>query len=624
VEHQRSPRAFAREGESTVRGVAPPDDRSPVPLQQLAQYLRTLIGAEPGRLALALALMAVGALTEGLGLLVLVPLLNLIGLDVQQGSVGRLASAMAAAFARLGLPLNLVSVLVIYVALIAFDATIRRRQTVTYCALQVGITAHLRKRLHRAVTRAGWVQLTRCRASDLTNAMTGQVERVGHATQLVLSLLRDAMLACVYLAVTLYISPPVTVLVIAAGAGLLLVLGRTARAATHLGQELARVGGEAYRAVMEHLGSIKMAKSYGAEERSMRLFGELADTVAATNLRAAIAQAHAKGRFDIGAALVLGVVLYVAIALLHTPTAVILVLIFAFARVMPLVSGVEQEVQQLLNMLPELAAVLALERRLAPAESPSPERRGPLPLRDAVRLDAVSFRYEEAAQPALDALSLTIPAGQTTAIVGPSGSGKSTLADLLLGLLVPARGRVLVDETPLTVDLLAAWREQIGYVPQDSFHFHDTVRANLLWARPEASDAELLEALEIAAAGFVTRLPQGLDTVLGDRGVRLSGGERQRIALARALVRRPSMLILDEATSSLDSENERRVQDAIERLHGRLTVLVITHRLTTVRLADSIHVLEAGRLVESGNWHGLLNGSAGRFRAMCEAQGLPV
>ena len=209
-----------------------------------------------------------------------------------------------------------------------------------------------------------------------------------------------------------------------------------------------------------------------------------------------------------------------------------------------------------------------------------------------MRLESVSFGYEDVAEPALGSVTLRIPAGRTTAIVGPSGSGKSTLADLLLGLIVPAEGRVLVDETPLTPELLPAWRDQIGYVPQDSFHFHDTVRANLLWARPEASEAELQEALEVAAAGFVTRLPQGLDTVLGDRGVRLSGGERQRIALARALLRRPAMLILDEATSSLDSENERRVQDAIERLHGRLTILVITHRLTTVRLADSIHVLD--------------------------------
>jgi ATP-binding cassette subfamily C protein len=577
-----------------------------------------------GRLLLAITLSALGALTEGIGLLVLVPLLQLIGVDVQQGSVGRVASSMTAALGWVGIPLNLISVLAIYVGLITCDALLRRWQTVTYCGLQVGFTAHLRKRLHQAVTRAAWVRLTRCRASDLTHAMTGQVERVGHGTQLVLSLARDGMLAFVYLAVTLYVSPPVTALVVSAGLVLLLLLGRKARAATRLGQEMTRVGGEAYRAVMEHLGGIKMAKSYGAEERSIGLFAELSDTVARTNLRAATAQADAKCRFDIGAALVLGLVLYMAIRILDTPAAVILVLIFAFARVMPLVSGLEQEIQQLLNMLPDLVAVLALETRLAPNEQAGPTRGGPLRLRHALRLDAVSFRYEAEAEPALVSVSLTIPAGQTTAIVGPSGSGKSTLADLLLGLIVPAGGRVLVDETPLTAELLPAWRDQIGYVPQDSFHFHDTVRANLLWARPEASEAEIQEALEVAAADFVARLPQGLDTVLGDRGVRLSGGERQRIALARALIRRPTMLILDEATSSLDSENERRVRDAIERLHGRLTILVITHRLTTVRRADAIHVLEAGRLVESGDWQGLLNGSARRFRAMCEAQGVPV
>lgn len=592
-------------------------------MRPFAAFVRTLAAAMPGRLALAVALTALGALTEGIALLILVPLLRVIGVDVQQGSVGQVANWMAAAFGRLGIPLNLLSVLVLYVALIGVDAWIRRWQTVTYCALQVGLTGYLRKRLHRVVTQASWVQLTRCRASDLTNAMTGQVERIGNGTHIVLTLTRNALLAGVYLAVTLYMSPPVTALVIAAGLVLMLVLGRRARAATRLGQAMTAVGGEAYRAVMEHLGSIKMAKSYGAEERSIRLFGTLADTVVGTNLRAAIAQADAKRRFDIGAALVLGIVLYVAIAVLQTPAAAILVLLFAFARIMPLVSGLEQSIQQLLNILPDFVAVRTLETRLALSEQAGPARHVPVTLRQAVRVDSVSFRYADTAGPALDSVSLTIPVGQTTAIVGPSGSGKSTLADILLGLIIPDQGRVLVDDTPLTSELLPAWREQIGYVPQDGFHFHDTVRANLLWARPDASEAELREALEIAAAGFVAHLPQGLDTVLGDRGVRLSGGERQRVALARALVRRPAMLILDEATSSLDSENERRVQDAIERLHGRLTILVITHRLTTVRRADAIHVLEAGRLVESGDWDSLMAG-AGRFRAMCEAQGLPA
>jgi ATP-binding cassette subfamily C protein len=565
-----------------------------------------------------------GAMTEGIALLVLVPLLHLIGIDVVQGSVGNVARSVAAAFVWVGLPLNLISVLLLYVGLIAGDGWLHRWQTVTFCSLQVGFTAHLRKRLHRAVTRSSWVQITRCRSSDLVHAMTGQAERVGNGTHLILSVARDGMLMLVYLAVTLYVSPAVTALVIAAGLVIMLLLGRKTQAASGLGEAITRAGRVTYRAVMEHLGGIKMAKSYGAEERSIRLFSDLADTVAETNLRGAIAQADTKCRFDIGAALVLGVILYVAIAVLHTPTAVILVLLFAFARVLPLVSGLEQSIQELLKMLSDLVGLLNLETRLAAHEDPHPTRHGAVHLRQAVRLESVSFRYEEDASLALDSISLKIPAGKTTAIVGPSGSGKSTLADILLGLLVPGRGRVLVDEMPLTPDLLSPWRDQIGYVPQDSFHFHDTVRGNLLWARPEASEGDLRDALDIASAGFVARLPHGLDTVVGDRGVRLSGGERQRIALARALLRRPAMLILDEATSSLDSENERRVQDAIERLHGRLTILVITHRLTTVRYADSIHVLEAGHLVESGDWHSLLNGSAGRFRAMCEAQGLPV
>lgn len=593
-------------------------------MRSFGLYVRTLVGAVPGRTASAIVLTGLGALTEGVGLLVLVPLLSLIGVDVQQGSVGRVASWATAAFGWFGLPLNVVSVLLVYVALIACDAAIRRWQTVSYCSLQLDFSAYLRKRLHAVVMRAGWVQLTRCRASDLTHALTSQIDRIGNGALLLLLAARDGILMAVYLLAILYVSPSVTVVVAAAGLVLMLLLRRTASAATRLGTEMARASGEAYHAVSEHLGGIKMAKSYGAEARSIRLFSDVADTMTGTSLRAVIAQADAKRRFNIGAALVLGIVLYVAIAVVHTPAAVLLVLIFAFARVMPLLSAIAQEVQQVLNMLPDFAALLDLQTRLAPLDEVPRARRESIRLQHAVRLDAVSFRYEEAAEPALASVSLTIPVGKTTAIVGPSGSGKSTLADLLLGLITPARGQVLLDDRPLTPELLAAWREQIGYVPQDSFHFHDSVRANLLWARPEASEAELLEALDVAAADFVARLPQGMDTVLGDRGVRLSGGERQRIALARALVRRPAILILDEATSSLDSENERRVQDAIERLHGRLTILVITHRLTTVRRADSIHVLEAGRLVESGDWNGLLNGSAGRFRAMCAAQGLPV
>ena len=162
-----------------------------------------------------------------------------------------------------------------------------------------------------------------------------------------------------------------------------------------------------------------------------------------------------------------------------------------------------------------------------------------------------------------------IQAHKTLAIIGPSGSGKTTLGDLILGLLHPTEGTIFIDERPLSGERVHNWRSSIGYVPQETFLFHDTVRGNLLWARRDATEGELWTALELAAAStFVSALPNGLDTVLGDRGIRLSGGERQRIALARALLRKPTLLLLDEATSSLDTETEQRIQDAIEGFMG--------------------------------------------------------
>lgn len=250
-------------------------------------------------------------------------------------------------------------------------------------------------------------------------------------------------------------------------------------------------------------------------------------------------------------------------------------------------------------------------------------RMGKIDLRHYIRFEKVSFNYDEGKTPAISNLDLLIKAGETTAIVGPSGAGKSTIADLVMGLIVPDEGWILVDGTQLTPERIKTWRDQIGYVAQDTFLFHDTIRANLLWAHPGATEEEIDHALRLAAIEeFVAGLPRGLNTILGDRGVLVSGGERQRLALARALLRRPSLLILDEATSFLDSENEKRIQMAIEKLHRQMTILLISHRLSTVRAADFIYVLEDGCLVESGTWDSLLANKKGRFFALCQAQGI--
>ena len=183
------------------------------------------------------------------------------------------------------------------------------------------------------------------------------------------------------------------------------------------------------------------------------------------------------------------------------------------------------------------------------------------------------------------------------ALVGPSGAGKSTVADLIAGLLIPDKGKIYCDSILLEGDQRLAWRRGLAYITQEVFLFHDTVRSNLSWVQPEASEEELWAMLELAeAAEFVKRLPEGIDTVIGDRGVRLSGGERQRLALARALLSRPQLLILDEATSALDHENEQKIQQALQHMDGKLTIIIIAHRETSIQ-----HVKQRIELnVESG------------------------
>jgi subfamily B ATP-binding cassette protein MsbA len=236
----------------------------------------------------------------------------------------------------------------------------------------------------------------------------------------------------------------------------------------------------------------------------------------------------------------------------------------------------------------------------------------------SLRIEDVSFAYD--GQPAIDRLSLEIRKGELVALVGPSGAGKSTLADLLLRLYDPDTGRVLIDGVDLRALRQREYRHLFGVVSQENLLFHDTVRNNIRYGRDDLTDQAVEEAARAANAhDFITRLPLGYDTVVGDRGVRLSGGERQRVAIARALVHQPQILILDEATSALDSESERLVQQAIDRVVERTTALVIAHRLSTVTHADRIVVLSGGRIEAIGRHEQLLETSA-TYRRFCELQ----
>jgi ATP-binding cassette subfamily B protein len=191
----------------------------------------------------------------------------------------------------------------------------------------------------------------------------------------------------------------------------------------------------------------------------------------------------------------------------------------------------------------------------------------------------------------------------------------------VLGLQIPDRGEVLLDGVPLSLWKQNSFREHVGYVPQDPLLFHASIRDNLLWSYPQASNADLWYACAMAnAAVFIKDLPEGIDTIVGDRGVRLSGGQRQRIALARALLRKPELLILDEATSALDSESEQLIQESIDKVAQDTTILIVAHRLSTIAKADYIYVLEQGRVVEEGDYAQLSLKKEGVLARMVHAQ----
>jgi ATP-binding cassette subfamily B protein len=236
-------------------------------------------------------------------------------------------------------------------------------------------------------------------------------------------------------------------------------------------------------------------------------------------------------------------------------------------------------------------------------------RNGDEPAALAEGADDSSIVIHPSSEPsyALEKISFTVEPGQLAALVGPSGAGKTTLTYLLPRLYDPTEGRVLIDGHDIRDVTLSSLASQIGMVTQESYLFHDTIRANLLYARPDATEAQMVEAAKAANIhSFIASLPDGYDTIVGERGYRLSGGEKQRIAIARVLLKDPCILVLDEATSSLDSQSEALIQAALERLMQNRTSIVIAHRLSTILAADVILVLDKGRLVERGTHAELL------------------
>ncbi len=447
------------------------------------------------------------------------------------------------------------------------------------------------------------------RAGDLLNVLTSEIQRLRFLFGTSSAILIQTFLLVVYASAIFALSWPLAMVAIA----LVLVLFGIVRVLLaylrERSSEITEANQHITSRVQELITGIRTVLAHGAQAFEYDRFRQVSQQSAKVMIRASRRESLIGPLLQAVASAALIGLIIVAVQFFVLPgrmgIAVLLTFLFAFFRMLPLV----QQINSLRATWAKQSGALRSIAQVLRREDKPYLADGTIPfegLKEAISLRNVSFGYEPG-QRVLHNISLEIRKGQTVALVGASGAGKSTLADLIVRLYDPDEGQVLYDGLDVRHYRLDTLRRRVAIVDQDPFLFHDTIRANIAYGLENVPEERIRwAAAQANALEFIEQLPQGFDTVVGDRGARLSGGQRQRITIARALLRDPDILVLDEATSALDSISERQVQEALERLMAGRTVILIAHRLSTIENADWIVVLDSGRIVEQGTLETLL------------------
>ena len=484
------------------------------------------------------------------------------------------------------------------------------------------LIAEMRVRVQQHVGRLPLAFHDANKTGDLVSRIMNDVEGVRNLVGTGLIELAGGLLtAALAFGMMLYLSPRTTLLTLLSLLAFGLVLFRAFKVLRPIFRERGELQAAVTGRLTETLGGVRVVKAYNAEAREAGVFAggvqRLLDNVFRTLSSTSV--------LSLSSTVLLGVV---GAAVMYVGAREILagrMTVGSFFTYTVFLGFLVGPFFQIVTIGTQLTEALAGLERTHEVLSERPEDEDPrrtvalAPLRGDVVFEDVGFAYREG-EPVLHGVSLHAEPGTSTALVGPSGAGKSTVIGLVCAFHAPSSGRVVVDGVDLATARLDSYRGHLGVVLQDTFLFDGTIRENVAFSRPDAPAEDVLEACRIAHVGeFAERFPEGYDTVVGERGVRLSGGQRQRVAIARAILADPRILILDEATSSLDSESEALIQEGLGWLMKGRTTFVIAHRLSTIRRADQILVLEDGRVVERGT-HAALHAARGRYREMYDRQ----
>ena len=586
------------------------------------------VGPFVGLLIAAIALMVVSAGLDAFTLVLLIPFLqSLFGVEILGGadmsSLEQLLDGWFGAWIRSGDPLDALR----NVCLLVLGALGVKNLALYGARL---LTVYVQEHVERHIRDDVYGHLQYLPLSFFGHMKVGQlITRVLNDTReartvitfALTDVLRQAVTAATYVAFLLLMSWQLTLVALVTGPVVAVGLSPILRRLKGSYGKAFQQRGELVSVAQETMSGIRLVKSFGAEEHERARFGESSQRYARRMVRAnALSQAAGPISEVLSSVIALVLIWIGANMVLGTGTLSAPVFIAFVTMAVRLVSPVKALAQFPTKMQLSIAAAErffeVLDVQAEPRREPGEE--SVHPPRESIRFHDVDFEYESG-RPVLRGIDFEARPGEVVALVGPSGAGKSTLVDLLPRFIDPTRGRITMDGRDLKDIPLGSLRSLFGVVSQETVIFHDTVRANISYGE-ERDEEEIWEAIRAAnAEEFIRGLPDGVDTLLGDRGVRLSGGQRQRVGIARAILRDPPLLILDEATSSLDTESEQLIQAALDRLLRGRTVFVIAHRLSTIRGADRILALEDGRLVESGT-HDELYAAGGLYRRLSDLQ----
>lgn len=558
----------------------------------MISVLRIFFAARGANPWVVLICLIIASLCEGFGFATLVPLL---GAASGAGNQSLVSESVRGFLHGLGLDASVGTLILVLVAGMLLNSVISLfvMRKVGYANAEVA--NDMRVRLVKQMLGARWSYLLEHPTGRIANAFSGEVGRSQQAYQLAAQFVAEAVQTAVMLILALLVSWRLAVIS--------LLIGFTTGAAVHFLVSRAKKAGRAQTQLTKELVSLltdtldnlKPLKAMGAQQEFVTFFDRRLHRLRRALRRQVINREALRNGQDALLAICMGAAAYLAIVVLDTSLEQVIVIGLILQRTVKGFGRLQAFLQQAVIVESPFKEVEELIAELAANQENPGGRTEPRFERD-IRFDAVRFAY--GARQVLQGADLIVPAGSITVLTGMSGAGKTTLIDLVLGLHRPQSGRILIDGVDLGEIDLQAWRTMVGYVPQELILFHASVLENLTLSDSDHSEGAVAEALRWAGAEeFVAQLPEGVHTEVGTKGARLSGGQRQRIALARALIRKPRLLILDEVTSALDPESEREICRNILGLQGRTTVLAITHRPAFLEIASRVYQIDEGRAV---------------------------